>query len=84
MCIGGRRECVWRVRNSSMPRNRVVVSVGEASHTHKPDLSPPSNQAFVTTNVHCAFGDAVSNLSKLVFHIFFAKLCYVPMTQNPV
>ncbi len=84
MCIGGRRECVWRVRNSSMPRIRVVVSVGEASHTHKPHVSPPSNLVFVTTNVHCAFGDAVSHLSKLVFHIFFANLCFVPLTQNTV
>ena len=73
MCIGGRRECVWSVRNSSMPRIRVVVSVGEASHTHKTDVSPPSNVAFVTRNVHFAFGGAVSNLSKSFFHIFFAK-----------
>ena len=41
MCIGGRRECVWSVRNRSVPRVRVVVSVGEASHTHKTDVSPP-------------------------------------------
>ncbi len=67
-----------------MPRIRVVVSVGEASQTHKPHVSPPSNLAFATTNVHLAFGDAVSNLSKVVFHIFFAKLCFVPMTQNTV
>ncbi len=84
MCIGGRRECVWSVRNSSMPRIRVVVSVGEASHTHKPDVSRPSNVAFVTTNVYFAFGDAVSNLSKSFFHIFFDKMWFVLMTQNTV
>ncbi len=84
MCIGGRRECVWSVRNRSVPRVRVVVSVGEASHTHKTDVSPPSDGAFVSRNVHFAFGGPVSNLSKSVFHLCFAKMCFVPMTQNTV
>jgi hypothetical protein len=67
-----------------MPRVRVVISVGEASHIHKTDVSTPSSGAFVTRNVHFAFGGAVSNLSKSFFHIFFAKMCIVPMTQNTV
>ncbi len=67
-----------------MPRIRVVVSVVEASHTHKTVVSPPSTVAFVSRNVHFAFGGAVSNLSKSFFHIFFAKMWFVPMTQNTV
>ncbi len=61
-----------------------MCSVCNSGMLHKADVTPPSNVNFVLTNPNFAFGGVVSDQSKVIFHILFAKMLFVPKTQNTV
>ena len=61
-----------------------MCSVCNSGMPHKADVTPPLDVNFVLTNPNFAFSGVVSDQSKVIFHILFAKMLFVPKTQNTV